>query len=206
MFGEDGMEIIPHTVGDSTRYILQFWVECFLNKIPLHPQVNLAIFNYTVFLFVHEELALTDDKVRKNIGLVTLDTAMAVISEVQAPDLRGDTGQMFSDLIEKIAEFEQLDDRVPLLLIKYLNKIRGIESYEDWKGRVIDVSDGSPRSTNCVNFQCKCCVMDLRGRVDWYSIKTLNEAKELLTDFTEPEQHEIRHVLISIFDKLPRVK
>uniref|UniRef100_A0A8R1EDS3 Uncharacterized protein n=1 Tax=Caenorhabditis japonica TaxID=281687 RepID=A0A8R1EDS3_CAEJA len=52
---------------------------------------------------------------------------------------------------------------------------------------------------------CKCCIMDLRGRIDWYSVKTLNEAKALTDGFTEPEKHEMKQIF-SIFDKLPRVK
>ncbi|CAA9991448.1 NR LBD domain-containing protein [Caenorhabditis elegans] len=189
MFGEDGMEVIPHTVGDSTKFILLFWVEAYLQKIQIPTQMSLSIFNFAVFLFCHEELAITEEKVRKHIGEVMLDTAFTVLEEASESDLRGEVGQLFSDILERLAELEVLNERVPLFLMKYLDKIRCAEDYEGWKGRVID---------------CKCCIMDLRGRVDWYSVKTLKESRQLLPKFTDPEQHELGQ-LFTIFDKLPRV-
>ncbi|CAH2176116.1 NR LBD domain-containing protein [Caenorhabditis elegans] len=151
--------------------------------------MSLSIFNFAVFLFCHEELAITEEKVRKHIGEVMLDTAFTVLEEASESDLRGEVGQLFSDILERLAELEVLNERVPLFLMKYLDKIRCAEDYEGWKGRVID---------------CKCCIMDLRGRVDWYSVKTLKESRQLLPKFTDPEQHELGQ-LFTIFDKLPRV-
>lgn len=190
MWGEEGMEIIPHTVGDSTRYIMAFWVEAYLQKVPLPVQLSVSIFHFAIFLFCHEELTLNEDKVRKNLGPVTVETAFAVLNEAAEPDLRGEIGQLFADMLERLSEFELLNDRVPVFIMKYLEKVRISEDFDGWKGRVID---------------CKCCIMDLRGRVDWYSIQSLNEAKEYLPKFTEPEQHELSH-LFKIFDVLPRVK
>ncbi|KAF1760049.1 hypothetical protein GCK72_008295 [Caenorhabditis remanei] len=190
MFGEEGMEIIPHTVGDSTRYIMTFWVETYLQKIALPVQLSISIFHFAIFLFCHEELTIAEEKVRKNFGPVMIDTAFSILDEVTEPDLRGEIGQLFADMLERLSEFELLNDRVPVFIMKYLDKVRISEDYDGWKGRVID---------------CKCCIMDLRGRVDWYSIKSLQEAKEFLPRFTDPEQHELSH-LFKIFDVLPRVK
>ncbi|EGT45601.1 hypothetical protein CAEBREN_25693 [Caenorhabditis brenneri] len=192
MFGEEGQEIIPRTVGDSTRFILSFWVEAHVQKIKLPTQLSLSIFHFAIFLFVHEELTLNEDKTRKHFGACILETAFNVLEEAAESDLRGEVGTLFTDMLERLSEFEVLVDTVPVFIMKYLDKIRIAETYEDWKNRVID---------------CKCCIMDLRGRVDWYSIKTLNEAKEIRDvkgKFTDPELHELSH-LFAIFDKLPRV-
>lgn len=192
MFGEEGQEIIPRTVGDSTRFILSFWVEAHVQKIKLPTQLSLSIFHFAIFLFVHEELTLNEDKTRKHFGACILETAFNVLEEAGESDLKGEVGSLFTDMLERLSEFEVLVDTVPVFIMKYLDKIRTAETYEDWKNRVID---------------CKCCIMDLRGRVDWYSIKTLNEAKEIRDvkgKFTAPELHELSH-LFAIFDKLPRV-
>lgn len=192
MFGEEENEIIPRTVGDSTRFILTFWVEAHVQKLKLPTQLALSIFHFAIFLFVHEELTIQEEKTRKHFGAAILETALNVLEEAGEQDLRGEIGSLFTDMLERLAEFEILVDLVPLFIMKYLDKIRIAEPHEEWKNRVID---------------CKCCVMDLRGRVDWYSVKTLNEAREIRDvkgKFTDPELHELSH-LFAIFDKLPRV-
>uniref|UniRef100_A0A1I7U3I9 Uncharacterized protein n=1 Tax=Caenorhabditis tropicalis TaxID=1561998 RepID=A0A1I7U3I9_9PELO len=189
MFGEEGMEIIPQTVGDASRFILSFWVETYLQKIKLPTQMALSIYNFAVFIFCHEDLTIQEEKVRKNFGAAILETSFQILEESSEVDLKREVGVLFNELLERLTEFEVLTDNVPVFMLQYLDRIRIAEDYEGWKQRVTD---------------CKCCVMDLRGRVDWYSIKSLNEAKTYLPRFTDPEQHELGH-LFSIFDKLPRV-
>ncbi|CAI2348851.1 unnamed protein product [Caenorhabditis sp. 36 PRJEB53466] len=189
MYGEKEMAVVPKTVGDSCRFLLTFFVECHLQKVALPVQVNLSIFNFTVFLFCNDEMTIQDEKVRKNIGPLILHNCFQVLHRSANGELREDTSQLFADLLERIAEFELLDESVPIFIMEYLDKVRRLEDYEEWKGRVIDA---------------KCALMDLRGRVDWYSVKTLNESKQMLSRFTEPEKHELK-MLFKILDKLPRV-
>lgn len=189
MFGEEGMEVIPHTVGESTRYILAFWVETYLQKIPLPVNLSLSIFHFAVFLFVHEEMTIQEEKVRKHFGAAIMNTAFHVLEQAAEVDLRGEVGTLFADMLDRLSEFEVLVDTVPVFLMKYLDKIRVAEDYEGWKQRVMD---------------CRCCIMDLRGRVDWYSVKTIKEARALLPRFTDPEQHELKQIF-EVFDEVPRV-
>ncbi|ULU03198.1 hypothetical protein L5515_005488 [Caenorhabditis briggsae] len=190
LYGDSEQSIIPHTVGESTRYLLNFWTECFLQKIELPTQLALSIFHFAVYIFVHEELKITDDKVRKNFGNCALSTAFTILEQATEADLKGEIGQLFSDMLERLAEFENLNDQVPIFLMRFLDKIRMADDYETWKGKVIDV---------------ECCLMDLRGRIDWYSKKTLKEADGYLRRFTEPEKHELNHHVFKIFNELPRV-
>lgn len=189
MFGDQEQRNIIQVVGDSTKYILAFWVETYLQNITLPIQLSCSILHFAVFVFSNEEVAILDDKTRKNFGATMLQTAFRALEESTETDLRGELGTLYSDIFERISEFEFLNDTVPLFIIKYLDKIRCADDYEGWKQRVID---------------CRCSIMDLRGRVDWYSMKTIKEARDLLPKFTEPEQHELSH-LFKIFDVLPRV-
>lgn len=189
MFGEEGMEIIPQTVGHSTRFILKFWVDCHMERIPLPAVLIYSIFNYAIFVVLHEDMAVVDENTRKNFGVVALETAFICLENASLDELKAETGQLYRDFLDKLNDFETLDERVPIFIMKYLDKLRLVDNYEAWKERVID---------------CRCCMKDLCGRIDWYSKQSIAVAREFLPRFTPPEQHELSH-LFKLLDERPQI-
>ncbi|CAB3401449.1 unnamed protein product [Caenorhabditis bovis] len=177
-------------IGSGIKYVLKFWADAADANIELDFQVKINLFTFAVFLLARNEFEIIDKDVQKKIGPLMVEQGIAVIDETTEIQLHTEVSRMYFEFIESMSEMLTLGECVPILVAKFIAKLNASTEYNRWQLSVIEVTVS---------------ISNFRGRVDWYSQKTLDEARRILRALGEPQQNDLDE-MYKIFANLPRVR
>ncbi|CAI5445028.1 unnamed protein product [Caenorhabditis angaria] len=177
------LKILGIQVGSGVRYILLFWIEVTNTSIKLADEVLLNLFTFTIFLLSRGELEIADEKQREQIDKLILTEALRIVDDYENIQ---DVSRLYEELFEKMDDLKVLDERVPLIAVKFLARMREVQRRDAWK---------------IVCIETTVALMELRGRKDWYNKTSIKESLKLLENFNEDDQHDISS-LRKLFEKL----